>query len=213
MRLLSVQVGKVGSFLFNNKEVTTAIHKGPAEMPIYLGIENLSGDEQADLKNHGGADKAICVYAYEHYAHWEQVLELPLANGAFGENLTVLGMLEADICIGDVYKMDETLVQVSQPRQPCYKLGHRHNRPDMPFLVQQTGFTGFYFRVLQAGWLTESSQIQLVKQDPLKVTIAYANRIMFTDKEDIVGLRKVLAVEALSASWKAALSKRLESFC
>jgi MOSC domain-containing protein YiiM len=210
MQLLSVQVGKVESFLFNNKELTTAIHKKTAEMPVYLGLQNFSGDEQADLKNHGGADKAICVYSYEHYAHWEQVLALPLANGAFGENLTVLGMLESDICIGDIYSIDETLVQVSQPRQPCFKLGHRHKRPDMPLLVQQTGFTGFYFRVIQEGWISANSQIHLVQQDPLKVSVAFANQIMYTDTVNIEGLKRVLAVEALSASWKMALSKRME---
>lgn len=210
MQLLSVQVGKIESFLYNDKEMTTAIHKQAVELPIFLGFQNFTGDEQADLKNHGGADKAICVYAYEHYAHWEQILALPLANGAFGENLTVLGMLEPDICIGNIYRIDETLVQVSQPRQPCFKLGHRHNRPDMQLLVQQTGFSGFYLRVLQEGWIGANSQIHLVKQDPLSVTLAFANHIMFKDKEDIEGLRKVLAVEALSESWKIALRKRLE---
>jgi MOSC domain-containing protein YiiM len=210
MQILSVQVGKVESFLFNNKEMTTAIHKKPVELPIFLGFQHFSEDEQADLVYHGGADKAVCVYSFEHYAHWESYLEQPLSFGAFGENLTVQGMLEPDICIGDIYRMDDTLVQVSQPRQPCYKLGHRHNRPDLPLHVQQTGFTGFYFRVLQEGWLGANPQIHLEKQDPLQVSLSYANHIMFGDKADLTGVRKVLAVDALSASWRNALARRLQ---
>jgi MOSC domain-containing protein YiiM len=209
MQVLSVQVGKVESFLFNDKEMTTAIHKESGVLPIFLGFQNFKGDEQADIKNHGGADKAVCVYSYEHYAHWEQVLACNLPYGAFGENLTVLGMLEPDICIGNIYRIDEALVQVSQPRQPCYKLGYRHNRPDMPLLVQQTGFTGFYLRVLQEGWIGMDPDIQLEKLDPLQVTLSFANKIMFTDKEDLEGVRKVLNVEALSEGWKVALRKRL----
>jgi MOSC domain-containing protein YiiM len=210
MQILSVQVGKAESFLFNNKDMTTAIHKQPAKLPILLRYQQLSGDEQADGVHHGGADKAVCVYSYEHYPHWESFLELPLTFGAFGENLTVHGMLEEDTFIGNIYRIDEALVQVSQPRQPCYKLGYRHNRSDLPHLLQQTGYTGFYFRVLQEGWLGTNPQISLEKLDPLQVTLSFANQIMFTDKEDLAGIRKVLAVKALSESWRSVLVKRLQ---
>jgi MOSC domain-containing protein YiiM len=207
MQLVSVQVGKVESFLHNNKDMTTAIHKHPVKLPIFLG-QQFIGDEQADLVNHGGADKAVCVYSYEHYAHWEQSLEQSLSLGAFGENMTVLGMLEHDICIGNIYRIGETLVQVSQPRQPCYKLGLRYDRADLPLLVQQTGFTGFYIRVLQEGWIGTDPQIHLEKLDPLMVTISFANEIMFKDKQNVEGVQKMLAVEALSESWRIFLEKR-----
>jgi MOSC domain-containing protein YiiM len=209
MQLLSVQVGKADSFQYQGKTQSTAINKKPVQLPIYLGSRHFSGDEQADLIYHGGVDKAVCVYAFEHYSHWEQFLEIPLTFGAFGENMTVLGMLEPDVCIGNIYLIGETLVQVSQPRQPCHKLGHRHNRVDLPLHVQKTGYTGFYFRVLQEGWVGINPSILLEKEDPLKVTISFANQIMFTDKRDPEGVRRILAVPSLSESWRQILSKRL----
>jgi MOSC domain-containing protein YiiM len=209
MQLLSVQVGQTDSFQFHGKTLTTAINKQPVKLPIFLGSQQITGDEQADLVHHGGSDKAVCVYSYEHYAHWEQFLDHALSYGAFGENLTMLGMTEQDVCIGNIYRIGEALVQVSQPRQPCYKLGHRHDREDLPLQVQQTGFTGFYFRVLEEGWIGNDPKISLEKLDPLKVSIANANQFMHKDKADLQGIRKVLAVEALSHSWRETLGKRI----
>jgi MOSC domain-containing protein YiiM len=209
VQLLSVQVGKADSFHYQGKPLSTAINKQPVQLPIYLGSQQFTGDEQADLIHHGGADKAVCVYAYEHYSHWEQFLEHSLSYGAFGENLTMHGMLEQDVCIGSVYRIGETLVQVSQPRQPCYKLGHRHNRVELPLEVQRTGYTGFYFRVLQEGWIGIDPQIVLEQKDPLKVTISFANQIMFNDKQNQDRIQRLLAVQALSESWRQTLSKRL----
>jgi MOSC domain-containing protein YiiM len=209
MQLLSIQVGKADSFQYKGKTLTTAINKQSVQLPIYLGSQQFIGDEQADLIHHGGIDKAVCVYAYEHYSHWEQFLEHSLPFGAFGENLTMLGMLEQDVCIGNVYRIGGALVQVSQPREPCYKLSHRHNRVDLPLHMQQTGFTGFYFRVLQEGWVGVDPSILLEKEDPLKITISFANEIMFKDKQDLEGIKRILAVEALSASWRETMGKRL----
>jgi MOSC domain-containing protein YiiM len=209
MQLLSVQIGKADSFQYQGKTQSTAINKQPVKLPIYLGAQHFTGDEQADLIRHGGVDKAVCVYPFEHYSHWEAFLEQSLAFGAFGENMTVLGMLEQDVCIGNVYRIGETLVQVSQPRQPCYKLGYRHNREDLRLHVQQAGFTGFYFRVLQEGWIGIDPIIILEKEDPLKVSISFANQVMFHAKQDVAGIRKILAVQALSQSWRETLSKRL----
>jgi MOSC domain-containing protein YiiM len=209
MQLLSVQVGKADSFQHQGKTLSTAINKQPVRLPVYLGPQQLTGDEQADLIHHGGVDKAVCVYSFEHYSHFEQLLEISLSFGAFGENLTMLGMLEQDVCIGNIYRIGETLVQVSQPRQPCYKLGHRFNRMDLPLHVQQTGFTGFYCRVLQEGSIGIDPPILLEKEDPLKVSISFANQIMFNAKQDVAGIREILAVQALSYSWRETLGKRL----
>ena len=113
------------------------------------GIE---GDGQADLVNHGGVDKAICVYPLAHYPHWQEMIGRELSPAAFGENFTVDGLTEADVCIGDTWRVGEdVLVQVSQPRQPCWKLARRWQRKTLALEVQESGKTGWYFRVLEEG--------------------------------------------------------------
>jgi MOSC domain-containing protein YiiM len=211
MQLVSIQVAKPQTLVSQQKEIITAFHKLPIQSPIFLSSYNLSGDEQADLVHHGGLDKAICVYCQEHYAYWEQELARPLTFGAFGENFTIAGMLESQVYLGNVYQIGDALVQVSQPRQPCYKLAKRHNIDDLPLLVQQTGYTGYYFRVLKEGWIDVKHPIKLVEIHPLRVSISFANHMMYGDKKDMDGLRAILAVNALSGSWRETLNKRLSN--
>jgi MOSC domain-containing protein YiiM len=209
MQVVSIHVGKVKSLQYNDIEFTTAMHKQPVQTAIYLSSLQLEGDEQADIVHHGGADKAVCVYSYEHYAYWEKELNRPMPSSAFSENMTVVGLLELDVCIGNIYRIDEALVQVSQPRQPCHKLGKKHDLVALPSLVQQTGYTGFYFRVLQAGWIGVNPQVKLEEQHPLGVTVSFANHIMHHAKDDMAGARQILAVNALSQSWRETLGSRL----
>jgi MOSC domain-containing protein YiiM len=209
MQVVSIQVGRSSSFLYKNKEFTTAMHKLPVQSPIYLASMHLEGDEQADLVNHGGADKAVCVYSHEHYAYWQKELNRPMPISAFGENLTVVGMVESDVCIGNIYRIDEALVQVSQPRQPCHKLAKRYDLIELPALVQQTSYTGFYFRVLQEGWIGVNPQVRLEQRHSLGVTVSFANHIMHNAKHDLTGARQILAVDALSRSWREILGNRL----
>jgi MOSC domain-containing protein YiiM len=211
MQVVSIHVGKVKSLQYNAKEFTTAMYKQPVQTAIYLSSLQLEGDEQADLVHHGGADKAVCVYSYEHYAYWEKELNRPMPRCAFSENLTVVGLLESEVCIGNIYRIDEALVQVSQPRQPCHKLGKKHDLVKLPLLVQETGYTGFYFRVLQAGWIGVSPQIKLEEEHPLGVTVSFANYIMHHAKDDLAGARQILAVNALSQSWRETLGSRLDT--
>ncbi|GIM46026.1 MOSC domain-containing protein [Collibacillus ludicampi] len=170
---------------------------------------NLDGDGQADLVYHGGKDKAVCVYSYDHYPYWERVLKRKLAYAAFGENLTVKGIKEEEICIGDIFQFGEAIVQVSQPRQPCHKLAKKHNMKDLPLLVQKTGFTGFYFRVLREGWVAQDRGLRLLHRHPLGITVAFANQIMHHDKKNLKGIEQILAVKELSESWRNTFLKRL----
>lgn len=149
IKILSLNVGMPKQIQFNQKDVSTGIFKSATDEYLYLSYLNFEGDGQGDLVHHGGKEKAVCVYPYEHYPFWENELRRPLDYGAFGENLTIKGLLESDVCIGDVFKLGKAIVQVSQPRQPCYKLSIKYGVPDMPLKVQQTGYTGFYFRVLE----------------------------------------------------------------
>lgn len=207
-RIISIQIGKPQQTTMSGHELFTSFRKSAAPPPIYLSTLNFAGDEQADLVNHGGVDKAVCVYPFEHYPYWEKELGKTLMNGDFGENLTVVGLLETDVFIGDIYKIGDALVQVSQPRGPCHKLAKKHNMVQLPLLLQNTGFTGFYFRVLREGWIGADLQIHLVKSDPGKVLISEANRLNYQDKTNIELLRRILAVEALSQSWRHMFERR-----
>jgi len=209
MMVRSLNVGKPVEVEHQGKLVRTGIFKTPVTEARYLSSVNFAGDEQADLKYHGGPDKAVCVYPYERYAYWEEKLGITLALGAFGENITTEGMLEDEICIGDRFRMGGTMVQVSQPRQPCFKLGVKHGLPELPLAIQHTGYTGYYFRVLQEGEVRPGDQLELVERHPAGVTLAFANRVMHVDKEDAEGIRRILAVEELSTSWREQLTARL----
>lgn len=207
--IVSLNIGQPKPAAFNGKEVSTGIFKKPTGEPLFLSRVNFEGDGQGDLVHHGGPDKAVCVYPHEHYPYWERELQRSLEYGAFGENLTIRGLSETDVCIGDIYRLGEASVQISQPRQPCFKLSMRYGKPEMPLLVQETGFTGFYFRVLEEGLVSRADGLTRTWRHPLGVTVAYANRIMHQDKGNVEGIRKILAVEELSANWRRTFEKRL----
>lgn len=209
MAIRSLNVGKPTEVEHQGKTVRTGIFKKPVTDARYLSTVNFAGDEQADLRFHGGPDKAVCVYPFERYAYWEEKLGITLDFGAFGENITTEGMLEEEICIGDRFHLGEAVVQVSQPRQPCFKVGVKHGIPELPLEIQQTGYTGYYFRVLREGEVRPGDRLELIERHPAGVTLAFANRVMHLDKEDAEGIRRVLAVEELSDSWRETLSARL----
>src|SRR5690554_4121735 len=150
-KVMSINVGKPQEVPYQNKFVSTAIWKTAIQNPVMLTYTNIEGDGQADLAHHGGQDMAVLIYSYDHYEYWEQQLNRKLAYGSFGENVTVEGLTEQDVCVGDTFKWGEAIVQVSQPRYPCYKLSIRHQVAEIPQMVLNTGFSGFYMRVLQPG--------------------------------------------------------------
>jgi len=207
--IISVNVGRPQRLLYQGKEVETGIFKEPAEGEIFLSKVNLDGDEQADLVYHGGVEKAVCVYPYEHYAYWTERLGKEMRFGAFGENLTVTRLLEDEVCIGDIFQWGEAVVQVSQPRQPCHKLAKRYDAPELALWVQETGYTGFYFRVQQEGVVGKEHPLRLQSRHPAGITLTYANQIMHQDKKNQEGLKRILAVEELSTSWRQTFTKRL----
>ncbi|WP_019635471.1 MOSC domain-containing protein [Paenibacillus fonticola] len=208
--IISINVGKPIQVQFNNKEISTGIFKRPSDEPLFLSWLNFEGDGQADLVHHGGREKAVCVYPYEHYPFWEKELGRALEYSAFGENLTTRGLLETEVCIGDIFQLGEAVVQVSQPRQPCFKLSVKYGAPDMPLKVQDTGYTGFYFRVLQEGLVSKSDGLIRTHCHPQGITVSYANRIMHCEKDNLEGIKQMLEVEELSENWRKTFLKRLQ---
>ncbi|KXH87524.1 MOSC domain-containing protein [Sporosarcina sp. HYO08] len=207
--ILSLNIGKPRNLQFGKREVTTGIHKTPVSSPVFLSTLNFTGDGQGDLVHHGGVEKAVCVYPSEHYPYWEKTLGKPLDAGAFGENLTLQGLTEDEVHIGDSFKIGEAVVQVSQPRQPCYKLSLVHERKDMSLLVQHTGYTGFYFRVLKEGMVSPTDVLVRISQPALTITVTEANQLMYHDQNNLEGIRKLLEVNELSESWRKTFQKRL----
>jgi len=189
---------------------TTGFFKEPVAGSVRLGRVNLAGDGQADLQNHGGPEKAVNVYPGEHYPYWERDLGLQaLPCGSFGENFTTEGLLEADVCIGDVFKIGDALVQLSQPRQPCWKLVRRWRVKDLALRVQQTGRTGWYFRVLREGHVQAGAKLRLIERLHPEWTVAAANDVMHQCSHDLEAARALATCPALSVRWKESLAKRV----
>ncbi|OUB82823.1 MOSC domain-containing protein [Bacillus thuringiensis serovar medellin] len=206
-QLLSLNIGLPKEVTYSGKVVHTGINKKQVKEPVYLSFVKFNGDGQADLIHHGGVDKAVCVYTGDHYPYWEKELNQDLVYGAFGENITVSGMSEEDVCIGDTFELGQAIVQVTQPRQPCFKLAKKYNIPKLPLYFQETGYTGFYFRVLKEGWVSSVDTLKRLQSDPKGVSVAFANRIMHKEKQNIEGVKRILEVNALSNSWRKSFEK------
>jgi MOSC domain-containing protein YiiM len=171
-RLLSIQVARPLAVRHMGQEVRTGIYKLPVEGPVMVRRLNIDGDEQGDLTVHGGVDKAVYCYPAEHYAPWSQELDRELPHGTFGENLTVSGLLEPDLHAGDVLSLGDAVLQVSQPRFPCYKLGIKIGDQRFVQRFQLSGRSGFYCRVLQEGLIAPGQPITLLERDESQPTIA-----------------------------------------
>ncbi|GGN92320.1 MOSC domain-containing protein [Saccharibacillus kuerlensis] len=208
-KVASVNVGLPKSVPNGRKEVETGIFKHRVEGTVRLSQLGFEGDGQADLKNHGGPDKAACVYSIDRFPFWENGVLPKLEPGAFGENLSIEGGAEEDFCIGDTYAIGEAIVQLSQPRQPCFKLSVRYGVPELPAKVQETGYSGFYFRVLKEGDVRAGDRLKLLQRHPAGVTVMRANEIKYRLKDDAEAIRSLLAVEELAQSWREPLEKRL----
>jgi MOSC domain-containing protein YiiM len=170
--LLSIQVARPLAVRHMGKEVRTGIYKLPVQGPVMVRRLNIDGDEQGDLTVHGGVDKAVYCYPSEHYPAWVEELGRELPNGTFGENLTVSGLLEADLHPGDVLAVGDAVLQVSQPRFPCFKLGIKIGDQRFVQRFQLSGRSGFYCRVLQEGLIEAGQPISLVEREPSNPTIA-----------------------------------------
>lgn len=196
---------------FAGRTTRTGLCKTPVSGSIAVGLEGLEGDIQVDRANHGGPDKALYVYTLENYRHWERLLNSdPLTPGTFGENLTVTAMPDHDISIGDQFRIGPILVQVTQPRVPCFKLGLRMKDSHFVGAFLKSGRTGFYLRVLETGVLSPGDTIRCESRDTGRVTIDYATRALLKGPHQQETIQKVLSVAALSEAWRQDLEKRLE---
>jgi MOSC domain-containing protein YiiM len=211
MRVISVNVGQPRKVLVDGEIEETGIYKAPVRGRVAVRRLNIDGDRQADLTVHGGVDKAVYGYPVEHYEYWqEQFPEMNLPWGMFGENLSLTGLFEDDVHIGDQFQVGSARLMVTQPRIPCYKLGIKFEREDIIKRFLVSGRTGFYFAVLEEGEVAADDPISLLHRDEHEVTIADIVRLYREDKYNVELMRRVIAVEALPEEWREYFQERLE---
>jgi MOSC domain-containing protein YiiM len=210
MKLISMSVGRPQDVTWHGRAVTSSIWKTPVEGRVHVSRLNLDGDQQADLTVHGGADKAVYVYPREHYAYWQSELpDLDFPWGAFGENLTIEGLLEDQAQIGDRLRVGSAEFIVTQPRMPCYKLGVRFDRPDMVKRFLQSKRTGFYLAVLREGEVAAGDAIEFTDRQTNGVTITDIVDLYTADSQNQELLRRAAETPALPEGWKDYFRQRL----
>lgn len=214
----TVLTGKIAPLGDEASNKTSAIAKSPVDGRVWLGETGLEGDQQAELKVHGGPEKALHHYPFDHYATWRHEWQGSTSRlatldqaGAFGENISTSGLTEADVCVGDVYRIGGAIVQVSQPRQPCWKLNLRFARADMSRAVQNTRRTGWYYRVLEAGEIGAGDTIERLARPHAQWSIERLLRALYVDRDDRQALEGMAQLDTLSPSWRKTATKRLES--
>jgi MOSC domain-containing protein YiiM len=212
MKLLSIQVGLPREVDWEGKRVSTGIFKDPVPGPVWVGRLNIEGDGQADLRVHGGTDKAVYAYSMDAYPWWRKTLgrdDLP--GGSFGENLTVDHLDETALCLGDVVAIGDCRLQIAQPRLPCFKLGIRLSDPEAPRTFMKSGRPGIYFRVLAEGSIRPGDRLEVVEADPERVPLADLFVFSQTRKADPAWAARALRVKSLMPAWRGKIADALEA--
>lgn len=212
MKIVSLNVGRPRLVMRNGEPVSTGIFKEPVNGRVMVRTLNLDGDRQADLTVHGGPEKAVYLYPSEHYAFWKQELpDMDLPWGMFGENFTAEGILETETHIGDRFRIGTAELRVTQPRMPCYKLGIRFGRTDIikRFLISER--SGFYFSVLQEGEVGVGDEIQLIEKNTSGVRVVDVTRLYSSEKDNVDLMRRAIATAGLPEDWREYFRERIQN--
>ncbi|MCC6765277.1 MAG: MOSC domain-containing protein [Deltaproteobacteria bacterium] len=210
MHVVSVNVGLPREVTHRGETVQTGIWKHPVAGRVAIVGDNLVGDRQADLRVHGGRDKAVYGYPCEHYAWWrERLPDADLAWGAFGENLTVAGLLEDHVRVGERFRIGTAEIMVTQPRTPCFKLGIKFGRPGIVKEFLRSERSGFYFAIVRPGEIAAGDPIERAHAEPESMTITELVRLGMADAIDAATLCRAIALPGLAAVWREAFVKRL----
>jgi len=210
MRVLSVNAGLPREVTWRGKPVTTGIYKEPADGRVPVRRLNLDGDRQADLRVHGGPDKAVYAYPSEFYELWSRERpELELGPGTFGENLTTEGLVDTEVSVGDRFRVGTAELLVTQPRLPCFKLGIRMGSDAFVTEFLERGLLGFYLAVAHEGDVAAGDPIIEVARDPRGFRVTEVARLFARDRDDVEGLRRAAALDVLPESWRDHFARRL----
>ncbi|HKV38464.1 MAG TPA: MOSC domain-containing protein [Blastocatellia bacterium] len=211
MKILSINVSMGREVEYGDGLVKTSIFKAPVDGRVVLRHLNLDGDAQSDLNAHGGIYRAAYVYSIENYEFWKQELKRDdFAFAQFGENLTVDEMLEDDVHVGDVFRVGNATVEVTQPRVPCFKLGIKMGMPQFVRMFLRSCRVGFYLRVLQEGEIGAGDTIELLRPDPERMSVREMTHLLYFDRDNIEDARRALRIRAMSPGWRGSFKERLE---
>lgn len=210
MHVRSVNTALPQEVIWKDQVVRTSIFKQPVPGPVYVHADHLAGDGQADLRVHGGPNKAVYAYAQEHYAYWQSSVPVEmLVPGAFGENLTTVGLLENEVRVGDYFQVGTAVLMAVQPRQPCFKLGIRLRDETLVRRFMEAGRSGIYFRVQRQGVLQAGDALTLLQASPYSVTIQDMAQVYRSGPQDPAKLAAMLELPDLSASWRQRVTQLL----
>ena len=214
MKIISVNIGEPATIQWRGKNVKTGIYKYPVNEPIFLETEDVKNDHVIDRRYHGGTEKACYSYSADHYSYWKKLYpNVDFHYGIFGENLTIQGLNEADIFIGDVFQIGEAKVQVTQPRQPCFKLGVRFGTQKIIRQFIDSGYPGVYFRVLKHGQVKAGDEMDLIeKQTRNTVSIQKVFELLYTDEFQKEPVLNAINNRFLAESCRKDLMKRWGDF-
>ncbi|HZH62282.1 MAG TPA: MOSC domain-containing protein [Metabacillus sp.] len=198
--------GTPSTLTYKGKEFRSGIAKNQVNK-LKITSKGIIGDDVENHEFHGGTERVICVYAYEHYEYWEQLYQQSLPKAAFGENLTLKGMREQDVCVGDIYQIGEAVIQVSQGRFPCSTINKYTNIHTLLNKIIEHGYTGYFFRVLEEGFIYSDSAIKLLNKHPKEISISTIHHTYFHDKSNLAQIESILSLDALSEEWMLRMKK------
>ena len=210
MKILSVNVSEPQKVIFNGKELITSIYKKPISKKVMVTSQGIEGDRQADLSVHGGYDKAVYGYSFNHYKLWGERLNKEFTDfGLVGENLTIDNFDENEVNVGDRFQINDCIIQISQPRIPCYKIGIKMNSRDFPKMFSQSGLLGSYFRVIQEGSIESGCEMEKIHSETESMSIKEIASILFVDIKNIELMKKALDIKPLTEEIKEKFRERL----
>lgn len=207
-QILYLNVGKPELENWKGKAEQSAIRKKRVKQAL-LTQNSFEGDGVAATEYHGGPDRAVCFYPFEHYQQWSAEFDKKIETPTFGENISALGMKEADVYIGDIYRLGEATIQVSQGRIPCSKISKNNGIDLLLKRVVQTGYTGYFFRVLEDGIVNGDAEIVLLERKQDDFSILMANEILFHRRNDRKAIESLIGTEGLAVAWKEEVTKLL----
>lgn len=211
MQIVSTNIAEPRTIAWKGQEIQTGIYKFGVDVPLFLGTEDVENDHVVDRRYHGGPDKACYLYSADHYPFWKS--KYPVQDwkwGMFGENLTVAGLNESGMRIGDRFQIGEALVQVTQPRQPCFKLGVRFGDQNVVDDFWKSSFPGVYVRILQPGYVKKDDQFTLLASNPESLTVSQTFSIFRSNRENIALIMKALDEPFLAESCRNDIRKILD---
>ena len=210
MQIISTNIAKPTTFIWNGKEETTGIYKKPVTTSIFLGNKDVKGDEVSDRKVHGGEFKACYLFSANHYAYWEHLYpHLEWTFGMLGENLTVEGLNEKELHIGDIYKVGHAVVQITQPREPCYKFAMKFDSNDVLKQFIDHGYPGTYVKVLEEGDVKNGDTFVLIEKATGSISIWDFFKLLYSEEKNKAHIETIMNNEAIPLKKKAQLKRYL----